>query len=135
MTVHNRPLDDPIRLLLAEWRHYHVKHVSDGLWVNLLDPAAALEQRRYACDGRLVVDLEGERLLLEVEGDRARCTPSDRPAEIEIDRATLSSAFLGGTRFSTLRDGLALRELSPGACARADGMFATSRDPWCSYEF
>ena len=135
VTVRNRPLDDPIRLLLAEWRHYHVKHVSDGLWVNLLDPAAALEQRGYARDGRLVFDLEGERLLLEVEGARARCTGSDRPAEIEIDRATLSSAYLGGTRFSTLRDGLALRELSPGACARADGMFATSRDPWCSYEF
>ncbi len=135
VTIRNRPLDDPIRLLLAEWRHYHVKHVSDGLWVNLLDPAAALGQRGYACEGRLVFDLEGERLLLEVEGDQARCVGSDRAAEIEIDRATLSSAFLGGTRFGTLRDGLALRELSPGACVRADRMFATSRDPWCSYEF
>jgi hypothetical protein len=34
-----------------------------------------------------------------------------------------------------MRRGLRLRELTPGACERADAMFRAAREPWCSYEF
>jgi predicted acetyltransferase len=133
--VGNRPLDDPIRWLLAEWRHYHVKHVADGLWLKMVDPPAALEARGYAADGRLVLDVAGERLLLEVAGGEARCTRSDLEPQIELDSSALAATYLGGVRFTNLRDGRRLRELIDGACLQADLMFAGERDPWCSYEF
>jgi predicted acetyltransferase len=133
--VGNRPLDDPIRWLLAEWRHYRVKHVSDGLWLKMVDPVAALEARGYAVDDRLVLDLEGDRLLLEAKGGEARCSATSLEPQIEIDRSMLAATYLGGVRFAALRDGRCLRELEHGACRRADLMFASERDPWCSYEF
>jgi len=135
VSVSNRPLDDPIRWLLAEWRYYHVKHVSDGLWLNMLDPASALEARGYAADGRLVLDVGGERMLLEVAGGEARCTRTGLDPEIEISPAMLAATYLGGVRFTTLSAGRRLSECSAGACRRADLMFASEREPWCSYEF
>ena len=133
--VRNRPLDDPIRWLLAEWRHYRIAHVSDGLWLCLLDPAAALEARGYLCDGQLVLDVEGSRLLLEVREGRGSCTPSDREPDIELDLPALASTYLGGYRFTALRNAMRLRELTAGACVRADSMFRAEREPWCSYDF
>ncbi len=133
--VGNRPLDDPIRWLLAEWRHYRIKHVSDGLWLKMVDPATALESRGYAADGRLVLDVAGDRLLLEAEGGEARCTGTELEPQIELDSSMLAAGYLGAVRFSALRNGRRLRELSPGACRQADLMFASQRDPWCSYEF
>jgi len=135
ISISNRPLDDPIRWLLAEWRHYRVRHVSDGLWLKMVDPVAALEARGYETDGRLVLDLEGDRLLLEAEGGEARCAPTSCEPQIEIDRSMLAATYLGGVRFTSLRDGRRLQELEAGACRRADLMFASQRDPWCSYEF
>jgi predicted acetyltransferase len=133
--IGNRPLDDPIRWMLEEWRHYQIKHVSDGLWLKMIDPTAALESRGYAVDGRLVLSVEGRRLLLDAEGGEARCTATALDAQIEVGQSMLSAAYLGAVRFTNLRDARRLRELSPGACHRADLMFASERDPWCSYEF
>jgi predicted acetyltransferase len=133
--VSNRPLDDPIRWLLAEWRHFRVRHIADGLWLKMVDPVAALEARGYAVDGRLVLDLGGDRLLLEAQGGEARCMPTSLEPEIELDRSMLAAAYLGGVRFGALRDGRRLRELTAGGCSRADRMFLAERDPWCSYEF
>ena len=101
----------------------------------MVDPVAALEARGYAVDDRLVLDLEGDRLLLEAEGGEARCSATSLEPQIEIDRSALAATYLGGVRFAALRDGRRLRELEPGACRRADLMFASERDPWCSYEF
>ena len=54
--IYNRPLDDPIRWLLAEWRYHHVKQIADGLWLSLLDASrrtggAPLSGRRRAGAG------------------------------------------------------------------------------------
>lgn len=133
--IYNRPLDDPIRSLLAEWRYHHVKQVADGLWLSLLDVSAAMEARRYLADGELVLELDGAALLLEVHGGAGSCAPTGRSAEIALDAPALASAFLGGYRFTALREALRLRELVPGACVRADSMFRAEREPWCSFEF
>jgi predicted acetyltransferase len=133
--IYNRPLDDPIRWLLAEWRYHHVKQIADGLWLSLLDASAALEARRYLADGELVLELDGAALLLEVREGQGSCAPTGRRAEIALDAPALASTFLGGYRFTALRDAMRLRELVPGACLRADSMFRAEREPWCSYEF
>ena len=133
--IYNRPLDDPIRGLLAEWRYHHVKQIADGLWLSLLDVSAALEARRYPADGELVLELEGAALLLEVRDGEGSCAPTGRRAEIALDAPALASTFLGGYRFTALREAMRLRELVPGACVRADSMFRAEREPWCSFEF
>jgi predicted acetyltransferase len=135
VTVRNRPLDDPIRWLLAEWRRFHVRHVSEGLWVALLDVPASLEARSYAADGELVLDVGGERYMLTVSAGNATCQATGRDADIALGLAELGAAYLGGQRFDAMRRAFRVRELSPGACVRADGMFRSPREPWCSYEF
>jgi predicted acetyltransferase len=130
-----RPLDDPIRWLLAEWRHYRIKHVTDGLWISLLDLPAALEARGYLASAETVLGVDGTSHLLQVEDGAGRCLPTDREPEIELSADTLASAFLGGYRFTQLRDGMRLRERAPGACVKADSLFRAERDPWCSYNF
>jgi hypothetical protein len=70
-----------------------------------------------------------------VHDGEGACDASDRPAEIELDAAALASAYLGGYRFTALRDGRRLRECSAGACVRADSMFRAEREPWCSFDF
>jgi predicted acetyltransferase len=135
VVVHNRPLDDPIRWLLAEWRYYHVRHVKDGLWVALLDLPAALAARGYLADGEVALAVDGTRYLVQASGGEGRCLPTDREPEIELGADTLATAFLGGYRFTELRDGMRLQERAPGACVRADSLFRAERDPWCSYDF
>ena len=46
----NRPVDDPLLVLVAEPRRLRFG-IGDGLWVRLLDIPAALSARRYASDG------------------------------------------------------------------------------------
>ncbi|HYW28191.1 MAG TPA: GNAT family N-acetyltransferase [Gaiellales bacterium] len=135
VVVGNRPLDDPIRWLLAEWRYYRVRHVVDGLWVALLDLPAALQARGYLTDGEVVLAVDGTRYLVQAGAGEGRCLPTDREPEIELGASTLASVFLGGYRFTALREGMRLRELVPGACVRADALFRAERDPWCSYGF
>ena len=89
--IYNRPLDDPIRWLLAEWRYHHVKQIADGLWLSLLDASAALEARRYLADGELVLELDGAALLLEVRDGEGSCAPTGRRGR---DRAGRPDACL-----------------------------------------
>ncbi|HEX2588264.1 MAG TPA: GNAT family N-acetyltransferase [Gaiellales bacterium] len=135
VVVHNRPLDDPIRWLLSEWRYFHVRHVTDGLWVALLELPAALSARGYLADGEVALAVDGTPYLVQASGGEGHCLPTDREPEIELGADTLASAFLGGYRFTQLRDGMRLRERAPGACVRADSLFRAERDPWCSYTF
>jgi predicted acetyltransferase len=135
VVVRGRPLDDPIRWLLAEWRHYRVRHITDGMWIALLDVPAALEARGYLSDGEVVLGVDGDCHLLQAQGGKGRCEPTDREPDIELTASTLASAYLGGYRFTELREGMRLRERSPGACVRADSLFRAEREPWCSHTF
>ena len=42
-----RPLDDPLPWMLADPRRLQ-RATRDGVWLRVVDAAAALEQRRYA---------------------------------------------------------------------------------------
>ncbi|MCL2781762.1 MAG: GNAT family N-acetyltransferase [Actinomycetia bacterium] len=52
-----RPVDEPARWLLADGRALRQSYAGDALWLRLLDVPAALTARRYACAGRLVVEV------------------------------------------------------------------------------
>ncbi len=137
-----RPVDEPLRWLLADPRRLKVDTLADNLWVRLLDIPAALSARRYATAGRLTFEVSDAflpdiagRYTLEAGSDAADCARSDHPADLSLDIASLGAAYLGGVSFTNLAQAGLIREDTPGALARADAMFTAFPAPYCSTPF
>lgn len=137
-----RPVDDPLRWLLAEPRRLRVTRLGDELWVRLLDIPAALSARRYAVTGALVFAVhdafrprDDGRYMLEAGRDGAVCRPTDAAADIALDVAELGAVYLGGVSFSTLARAGRIHEASAEALRRADALFAPDRAPFCGTGF
>jgi predicted acetyltransferase len=133
---------EPLPWLLVNGRAATLIESGDGLWVRLLDVPRALAARTYEREGNIVLEVvDGEsvggrvRLLLDAGPDGATCRPTERSPELTLDVAALGAAYLGGT---PLRHGVlpaGADEHTPGALARADGLFRTLVEPWCSTFF
>lgn len=137
-----RPVDEPLRWLLADPRRLRVTATSDFLWVRLLDLPAALAARRYGSRDALVIEVSDPlrprnqgRFRLEGAPDGATCQPTGAPADLALGIAELGAAYLGGTRFTTLARARRVAELTPGALLRADAMFTSNPVPWCTTDF
>jgi predicted acetyltransferase len=138
--AHHRPKDEPLYWMLADPRRL-VRHPYDALWLRLVDVAPALEGRRYASAGRLVLDVRDDvcgwneaRYELEAGAEGARCRPTTADADITLSAADLAAAYLGDARLSTLRRaGRVQGEWE--ALRRADAMFAWDPQPWCPEVF
>jgi predicted acetyltransferase len=141
-----RPVDEPVRWLLADPRRLRLSRLSDDLWVRLLDVEAALGARGYRTHDRLSFDV-GDAFRPQVAGryqltagpDGAHCRriPADSGthADLTLDISDLGSTYLGGVRFSTLAWAGRVTEETPGALARADLLFSTDRAPYCGTPF
>lgn len=145
----HRPVDEPLRWMLADPRQLRVTGVRDLLWVRLVDLAAALSARRYATDGSVVLEVtdaacpwnEG-RWLLSGGPEGAECRRAGggtvRPgggAELALDASGLASAYLGGVSLVTLVAAGRATELVPGTARRFTAMLAVDPAPWCSTGF
>ena len=139
------PADHPLFLLVDEPRRLGTT-VGDGLWLRVVDVAAALEGRTYGIDGRgsgrLTLDLRDEycpwnagRWSVEVEAGRARVARTEADADLELDANDLAALFLGGFTATALASAGRVVELEPGSLAVADGLFPTASKPWCPQEF
>jgi predicted acetyltransferase len=144
VTAFNVPVDDPIRWELADPRRLEVTAMADHLWARLLDVPAALAARTYAAAGQLVVDVSDRfrpggraegRFALDGGPEGAECRPTAAPADLALAVDDLGALFLGGVRATTLAEVGRVHELRPGALERADGMFVTSRAPFCATHF
>jgi predicted acetyltransferase len=144
--VVRRPLDEPVRWLLADPRRLRLARLTDDLWVRLLDVEAALGARGYRTHDRLSFDVRDAfrpqvagRYVLEAGPDGAQCRriPADSGAhaDLTLDISDLGSTYLGGVRFSTLAWAGRVIEETPGALARADLLFSTDRAPYCGTPF
>jgi predicted acetyltransferase len=140
--LHARPVDDPGRWRLADPRRLRTTHVGDHLWVRLLDLPASLAARRYATDGRLVLEVTDAlrprnqgRFLLEGGPDGASCEPTGADADLALDVADLGAAYVGGVRPTVLARAGRVVELRPGALRRADAMLASDPAPLCTTHF
>jgi predicted acetyltransferase len=127
------PIDHPLFLLLAEPRRMRFR-VGEGVWVRLVDVEAALSGRSYAGTGEITLEVEDA--FCPWNAGHWRVTPggaerTDSPGEIALDVRELGSVYLGGFTFRRLADAGRVVELEPGALARADDLFSTSRAPWC----
>ena len=127
------PIDHPLFLLLAEPRRMRFE-VGDGIWLRLIDVAAALSARSYAGDAQVVVELTDA--FLPENAGRWRLGPrgaerTNATAELALDVTGLASVYLGGFSFADLVRASRAAELAPGAVERADTLFRTAAHPWC----
>jgi predicted acetyltransferase len=128
--------------LLANARAAEISDRGDGMWVRLLDVPKALEARKYHREARLVLDIVDRespggrtRVLLDASPAGATCAETDRSADLTLDVAALSTAYLGGVplRHAVLRSDV--DEHRGGALAEADALFRTLDEPWSSTFF
>jgi predicted acetyltransferase len=127
------PLDHELLLLLREPRRLTFNQ-RDGLWVRLVDLAAALNARSYKPGEPVVVEVADEfcpwntgTWELGPEG----ASRSSQAPELRLEASSLGSAYLGGFTFGQLARAGRIEELVDGALNRADTLFRTDRYPWC----
>ena len=65
------------------------------------------------------------------EHHRHASDPTDAPADLACEVASLGCVYLGGFSFAELARAMRMRELRDGALAQADALFRTDRKPWC----
>jgi predicted acetyltransferase len=128
--------------VLTNARSAATSDVGDALWVRLFDVQRALETRAYEREASIVLEIIDKevpagrtRFLLEAGPAGATCRESDRSADLTLDVAALSAAYLGGVslRHAVLASGV--DEHRDGALAEADALFRTRLEPWSSTFF
>jgi predicted acetyltransferase len=138
----DRPVDEPVRWRLADPRRLRATEVGDQLWLRLLDLRGALEARRYAVEGELVLEVTDAlrprnqgRFRLRGGPDGAACEPTRADPDLGLDITDLGAAYLGGAKLAALARAERVAELTPGAVLRADRMFASSPPPISTTHF
>jgi len=133
----NQPVDDPLRWWLEQPRRLERK-IEDGIWLRVIDVAAALAGRKYSSPGSLVLRVRDEHCpwnngvwQLEVDGDgTARCRASNAEPELELTAYALGMVYLGGHRFAALAKA-GLITGSSEAIRLADVLFSWEPLPFC----
>jgi predicted acetyltransferase len=137
----SRAPDEVLPLLVDDARKVRVIARNDLLWVRILDVCAALASRRYASEGRLVLEVTDDlsyaagRFALDGAPEGATCTATKASPDLTLPVRALGSAYLGGMALTRLAAAGLVEEHRQGALARADVMFTTARAPWCTTGF
>ncbi|ASU84842.1 GNAT family N-acetyltransferase [Nocardiopsis gilva YIM 90087] len=133
--------DDPLLHLVTDPQRIH-RQVTNGLWIRLVDVAAALEQRSYAAPVDVVLEVSDAsapwnagRWRLTADTEAARCTGTDAEPDIRLDVCWLGAAYLGGTTLGTYRTAGLITEETPGAVDRLDTALSRSEQPFCGEIF
>jgi predicted acetyltransferase len=142
VTIDNAPVDDPLRWMMADPRRLRIKSAIDFLWIRLVDVVAALSARRYSLEGKLVLEVEDPfcpensgRYVLEGGPGGATCKRTRTKPDLSLQITDLGAAYLGGVAFSTLAGAGRVLENGKGSLRRADLMFSSDPQPWCSTGF
>jgi predicted acetyltransferase len=152
LRMSHRPLDEPLRHLLADGRQLRTTRTVDDVWIRPLDVRAALSARRYVPVGGepLVLHVHDELLpanegcyTLSVDGSGSPSVSGPEPAgpggaggaALELDVGALGSVLLGGRRLAPFVQSGLVREHTPGAAWRADAMFLAEREPFATISF
>ena len=136
-----RPLDDPMPWLLADPRRLQ-RSVRDGLWLRIVDVAAALELRQYLASDRLTLEVRDDfcpwnsaRFELDGSLEGSDCRVVASSPDLTVPIGALASAYTGAATFTTLAQAGLVTEHTTGALLRADRMFAVQLKPWTPYNF
>ena len=103
-----RPVDDPLRWLLADPRQLRTQATRDFLWIRLVDVAHGLAARRYNGPGTVVFEVadpfcpwnEGRYELTVDDDGMATCVTTKKKADLSLSAVELGSAYLGGVTFA-----------------------------------
>ena len=136
----NMPIDDPLRWKVADPRRL-VRKRYDGMWIRVLDVAAALSARSFAADGSIRLGINdtfrpttaGTYELTVFEG-KGECHRSDAVADVNLDVDTLGSLYLGGGHAVAAANGGRITGSEPDVI-RLSRMFRGDTDPWCPEVF
>jgi predicted acetyltransferase len=133
--------DDPLPYLLTDSRAAATTAYQDDLWLRIMDIPVALEARRYSADISAVLEIsdgfrsDGGRFALEIFDGRARCTPTDAPADVQMGLDVLGSLYLGAHRASTFVGANRLRSSDSGLVRRLDAAFISDVPAKLGYGF
>jgi predicted acetyltransferase len=137
-----RPVQEPLRWLLADPRRLRTTRIADELWVRLVDIPVALAARQYRASDRLVFEVAdlsrpeaAGNVLLETEAGSAASSYTGVRGDLALDVADLGAVYLGGVSFSLLAQAGRVVEMTPGALTRADRLFSTELAPYCGTPF
>jgi len=137
VTAHLRPVDEPLRWMIDDFRAVHVDE-RDHLWIRVLDVETALSARTYAGTDRLVLEVEDPlghaagTWALDVDGSgSARVTAVDEPADASLTVNALGSLLLGTVGAATL----VAAGMLHGDAERLDGLFRSPVEPFLSTWF
>ncbi len=130
-----RPVDEPLYHMLADPRRL-LHRPQDTLWVRIVDVPRALEARKYATEGELVIEVSDSflagsagRFLLKGGPEGANCAATTRTADLSLTVNELGALYLGGTSAWPLARAGRI-EGSTAAVAKGDAMFAWNPKPW-----
>jgi predicted acetyltransferase len=131
------PVDEPLWLMVTEPRAVR-RTLGDALWVRLVDVQAALSARSYATDVDVVLEVTDA--FCDWNHGRYRlaggaCSRTHADPDLALDVSALGAAYLGGATLAELAAAGRVRELRPGALARASAAFRGDAAPWCPEMF
>lgn len=129
-----RPVDEPVRRAMHDSRAYETRQRIDDQWVRILDVDRALNARTYG-PGDAAVSIQIDDPMFasnsgtwEVSGGGA--IRSQGPADIVVDIATISAAYLGAVSWHDLAT-LGGFTPSDDVLRRLDALFAVRPVPFC----
>ncbi|OBB29284.1 hypothetical protein A5792_20820 [Mycolicibacterium peregrinum] len=132
---------DPLPYLLANPRLVRVTSSSDDLWIRIMNIPVALEARRYQADLDVVLEVadgfrgDGGRFALRIRDGGARCTPTDAPADVELDLDVLGSLYLGAHHPDVFVAANRLRSKDSALVQRLGAAFASDVPAELGYSF
>jgi predicted acetyltransferase len=127
------PVDDALAWAVVDQRRIQRRR-TDALFLRIEDLPATLAARTYPIDGTLRFAIGDATWELIVDGGRARCATTAKPAELRFGPTTLASLYLGGVSATQLARSEQLRG-DAAAITRADALFASAIAPWCPEVF
>ena len=136
VTAMSRPVDDPLRWVLAEPRAYRSTSYRDMLWLRPLDVPRLLSSRSYNTNVELTLEVVdpflglGGTFTLEMTTEGGECRQSTASPDVTLDISQLGSVLLGGVPLTALHRAGRIGEATPGAVALADLAFRDSPTPW-----
>jgi predicted acetyltransferase len=122
---------DPLPYLLTDHRLARITHYEDDLWLRIMDIPTALEARSYQAELSTVFEVsdgfrnDGGRFTLEIRDGRARCTPTDGPADVQMDLDVLGSLYFGAHKASSFAAANRLHSKDSGLTRRIDAAFVS----------
>lgn len=139
--MRNARPDEPLRHLLSNARALRTE-ISDGIYVRIVDVAAALNARKYTSHVDVVLEIEdGQvprnnglfRLVAGPEGATVR--KARRKPDLSLSILELGAIYLGGVPLGNLHRAGRVTEHKKGAVATVSTAFGWPRAPWCVDNF